>query len=101
MRAAGRPAPMLTLAVAGWFRYLQGQDYAGEPIDVEGPRSEELVELARKEGANPRPLLTVREVFGDLADDAAFVRDLHVASEALRAGPRETIETWLAVRGVA
>jgi fructuronate reductase/mannitol 2-dehydrogenase len=100
MRAAGRPAPMLTLAVAGWFRYLQGHDYAGEPIDVEGPRAEEFVELARQEGADPRPLLTVREVFGDLADDASFVRDLHVASEALRAGPRETIQTWLAVRGV-
>jgi mannitol 2-dehydrogenase len=99
--AAGRPAPMLTLAVAGWFRYLQGHDYAGEPIEVEGPRSEELVELARQEGADPRPLLTVRDVFGDLADNASFVRDLHVASEALRAGPRETIETWLTVRGVA
>jgi fructuronate reductase/mannitol 2-dehydrogenase len=99
--AAGRPAPMLTLAVAGWFRYLQGHDYAGEPIEVEGPRRDEFVVLARQEGADPRPLLTVREVFGDLADDVSFVRDLHVASEALGAGPRETIETWLAVRGVA
>jgi mannitol 2-dehydrogenase len=98
---AGRPAPMLTLAVAGWFRYLQGHDYAGEPIPVEGPRSDELVELARQEGADPRPLLSVRDVFDRLADDAGFVRDLHVASEALRAGPRETIETWLAVRGVS
>jgi mannitol 2-dehydrogenase len=98
---AGRSAPMLTLAVAGWFRYLQGEDYAGEPIEVEGPMTEEMVELARRDGADPRPLLSVRDVFGDLADDPAFVRDLHVASEALRAGPRETIETWLAVRGVS
>ena len=98
--AAGRPAPMLTLAVAGWFRFLQGQDYAGEPIPVEGPRSEELVQLARQDGLDPRPLLSVRDVFDGLADDPAFVRDLHITSEALRAGPRETIETWLAVRGV-
>ncbi len=98
---AGRPAPMLTLAVAGWFRYLRGEDYAGEPIQVEGPRSEEFVALARRAGADPRPLLTVRDVFDGLADDPSFVRDLHVASEALRAGPRETIETWLAVRGVS
>ncbi len=62
---------------------------------------DELVALARQAGADPRPLLSVREVFGDLADNQAFVRDLHVASEALRAGPRETIETWLAVRGAA
>jgi fructuronate reductase/mannitol 2-dehydrogenase len=98
--AAGRPAPLLTLAVAGWFRYLQGEDYAGEPINVEGPKADVMVDLARRDGADPRPLLTVRDVFDSLADDPAFVRDLHVASEALRAGPRETIETWLAVRGV-
>ncbi len=100
-REAGRPAPMLTLAVAGWFRFLQGRDYAGDPIPVEGPRAEEFVELARQEGADPRPLLTVRDVFDGLADDPGFVRDLHVASEALDAGPRETIETWLAVRGIS
>jgi mannitol 2-dehydrogenase len=98
--AQGRAAPMLTLAVAGWFRYLRGRDYAGAPIPIEEPRSAELTELAQRRGADPRPLLTVRDVFGDLADDASFVRDLHVACEALRAGPRETIETWLAVRGV-
>jgi fructuronate reductase/mannitol 2-dehydrogenase len=98
--AAGRTAPMLTLAVAGWFRYLQAEDYAGEPIPVEGPRTEEMVSLARRDGMDPRPLLQVRDVFDSLADDADFVRDLHVASEALRAGPRETIETWLTVRGV-
>jgi mannitol 2-dehydrogenase len=98
--AAGRPAPMLTLAVAGWFRYLQGHDYSGEPIPVEGPREDQLVPLAQQDGQDPRPLLTVRELFGDLADNAEFVRDLHVVSEALRAGPRETMETWLTVRGV-
>lgn len=96
----GRPAPMLTLAVAGWFRYLQGADYAGVPITVEGPREDQLVPLAQQDGQDPRPLLTVHEVFDGLADHPDFVRDLHVASEALRAGPRETIETWLSVRGV-
>lgn len=97
---AGRPAPLLTLAVAGWFRYLQAEGYAGEPIPAEGPREDELVPLAKHDGLNPRPLLTVRDVFDSLADNPDFVRDLHVASEALRAGPRETTETWLTVRGV-
>jgi fructuronate reductase/mannitol 2-dehydrogenase len=97
---AGRPHALMTLAVAGWFRYLQGEDYAGESIEIEGPRRDEMVPLARENGADPRPLLDMREVFDSLADVPAFVRDLHVASEALRAGPRETIETWLAVRGV-
>jgi fructuronate reductase/mannitol 2-dehydrogenase len=80
--------------------YLQAEGYAGEPIPVEGPREGELVPLAKHDGLNPRPLLTVRDVFDSLADTPDFVRDLHVASEALRAGPRETIETWLTVRGV-
>jgi mannitol 2-dehydrogenase len=100
-RRAGRPAPMLTLAVAGWFRYLRGEDYQGRPIDVVGPRAEEFIALARQNDADPRPLLRQRDVFGGLGDDPDFVRDLHVASEALRAGPRETIETWLSIRGVA
>ena len=29
--AAGRPAPLLTLALAGWFRYLRGEDAQGRP----------------------------------------------------------------------
>jgi len=98
--AAGRPHPLMTLAVAGWFRYLTGEDYAGRPIEVEGPLSEEMVGRARQDGADPTPLLEVEDVFGSLADAPAFVRDLHVASEALRAGPRETLETWLSIRGV-
>ena len=99
-RQAGRAAPLLTLALAGWFRYLRGRDYAGDRINIEGPRTE-LIELACREGADPRPLLAVRDLFDSLAEDREFVRDLHVASEALAAGPRETIETWLAIRGVA
>jgi fructuronate reductase/mannitol 2-dehydrogenase len=94
-----RPRSLMTLAVAGWFRYLTGQDYAGEPINVEGPRTDQFVRLARQGDADPRPLLTVRDVFHSLPDDPSFVRDLHVASEALRAGPQETIETWLRLGG--
>jgi fructuronate reductase/mannitol 2-dehydrogenase len=94
-----RPRSLMTLAVAGWFRYLTGVDYAGEPFNVEGPRTDQFVHLARQGDADPRPLLTARDVFGSLPDDPSFVRDLHVASEALRAGPRETIETWLRLGG--
>jgi mannitol 2-dehydrogenase len=96
---AGWPRSMMTLAVAGWFRYLEGEDYVGAHIEIEGSRGDELTPLARQDGADPRPLLDVREVFDSLADIPSFVRDLHVASEALGAGPRETIETSLAIRG--
>ncbi len=36
-RAAGRPCPGLTLAVAAWMRYVGGVDERGEPIDVPRP----------------------------------------------------------------
>jgi fructuronate reductase/mannitol 2-dehydrogenase len=99
--AAGLPHPLMTLAVAGWFRYLVGEDYAGDVIDVVGPRKDQFVHLARQDGTDPRPLLGEREVFDGLIDDPDFVRDLHAASEALRAGPREAIEASLSGRAAA
>jgi mannitol 2-dehydrogenase len=69
----GRPSPLLTLAVAGWIRYLQGVDLAGRSLEVADDRAEELGRLARAGGTDPRPLLAVRSVFGDLGNDAPFV----------------------------
>ena len=94
-RAAGRPHPLMTLAVAGWFRYLTAEDYAGEPIDVQGPRREQFVDLARRDGTDPRPLLDEREVFDGFRDDPGLVEELQAAAEALRLGPREAVETRL------
>jgi fructuronate reductase/mannitol 2-dehydrogenase len=92
---AGLPHPLMTLAVAGWFRYLVGEDYAGNPIQIEGPRTEEFVRLARQDGPDPRPLLDVRDVFDSLVEFPSFVRDLEAATHALQAGPREAIEAYL------
>jgi fructuronate reductase/mannitol 2-dehydrogenase len=94
---AGRPHTLITLATAGWFRYLTGKDYAGDPVPVEGPR-QDFVDLARQEGEDPRPLLRERDVFGGLLDDPGFVEELHAATELLHAGPREAIQTCLAAR---
>ncbi|WP_409332573.1 mannitol dehydrogenase family protein [Trujillonella humicola] len=84
--ARGVRPPLLTLAVAGWIRWLQLHDA------VEDDRGEELRALARAGGADPRPLLAVRPVFGDLGDDAAFVADLAAALRGLvRDGVRPTV----------
>jgi mannitol 2-dehydrogenase len=69
----GLPHETLTLALAAWIRYLTGVDFEGRPIEVEDARWEELRPLARRAAADPRPLLEVRDVFGSLADDEAFV----------------------------
>jgi fructuronate reductase/mannitol 2-dehydrogenase len=80
-RAQGRPSGLLTLAIAGWCRYLQGLDLQGRPFVVQDEHADELRALARAGGTDPRPLLDVRPVFGDLGEDPEFVAAL---GDALR-----------------
>lgn len=63
---AGRAVPGLSLAVAGWMRYVGGTDEAGRPIDVRDPmaaRLKALSEGAADDAARVAALLGVREVF--------------------------------------
>ena len=88
--ARGVEAPMLTLAVAGWIRYLQLHDA------VEDERGPELNALARAGGTDPRPVLAVRQVFGDLGDCPEFVADLEsVLADLTRDGVRVTLAAAL------
>jgi fructuronate reductase/mannitol 2-dehydrogenase len=94
-RTAGRSHDLLTLAVAGWLRFMRGYDYAGREVPVEDPRRH-LVEVARESGADPRPLLSGREVFGDLGSETDFVDAVERHLRTLEAtGPREAIEACL------
>ena len=71
-RDAGRPHPLLTVAVAGVCRHLGG-------------------------GADPRPLLADAAMFGTLGDDDGFVVELERVLEALdRDGVRATVARALA-----
>ena len=63
--------PLLTLAVAGWFRYPRAVDLDGAPITVVDARADRLQSLAQAGGDDPRPLLTVRELFGGLGDQSS------------------------------
>jgi fructuronate reductase/mannitol 2-dehydrogenase len=71
--AQNRPTKLLTLAIAGWFRYLRAVDLSGAPITVEDAHADRLQALARAGGDDPRPLLAIRELFGDLGDARPFV----------------------------
>jgi mannitol 2-dehydrogenase len=82
--AEGRPHALLTLTVAGWFRFLDGVDEDGQPIEVQDQLADRLQELARAGGTDPRPLLGERSVFGDLVDDEGFVGRLQTALIRLR-----------------
>ena len=84
--ALGRgPSALLTLAVAGWFRYLRGEDEEGHSYVLDDPRADELQRLARLGGADPRPLLGLTDLFGDLGQSAALVRRLTQYGEQLDA----------------
>lgn len=82
-RAAGRPHPLLTLAVAGWCRFLRGTDESGRPLELDDPRAGQLRRLALEGGTDPGPLLRESGLFGALADDATWVDELAAALELL------------------
>ncbi|HWE64893.1 MAG TPA: mannitol dehydrogenase family protein [Chloroflexota bacterium] len=95
--ASGRPHTLLTLAVAGWFRYLFGVDEHGEPIPVEDQLAGELQARAREGREDPRPLLRMHSLFGDVADNEAFVTTLEEALRLLYTqGARATLSHYLA-----
>jgi fructuronate reductase/mannitol 2-dehydrogenase len=96
--AQGRPHRLLTLAVAAWFRYLRGTDETGRPIAVEDAQAETLTALAPPAGGDPRPLLGVRGIFGDLADHPTFATELAAAIADLdHDGVRATLDAYLRI----
>ncbi len=95
--ASGRPCRLLTLATAGWFRYLRGADDVGTAIPLQDPLADELRARATEGGDDPRPLLSIHSLFGDLAQREPFVAELSEALRALSAdGARATLSAYLA-----
>ncbi len=46
--AANRPVELATLAVAGWMRYVYGEDERGRPINVSDPLAPQFASLSRR-----------------------------------------------------
>nr|WP_281367498.1 mannitol dehydrogenase family protein [Sphingomonas chungangi] len=67
--AANAPIDLLALGLAAWLRRVRGEDDAGQPIPVHHPFADELRKLAIEGGADPEPLLSLRQLFGDLGED--------------------------------
>jgi mannitol 2-dehydrogenase len=65
----------LSLTIAAWFRYLNGQDDQGQPITVDDPMADILTQRARA-GSDPKPLLSLTELFGDLSQSSRFVESV-------------------------
>jgi mannitol 2-dehydrogenase len=95
--AAGRPYRLLTLAVAGWFRFLAGIDEQGQTIPLDDALASVLQPLAQQGREDPRPLLAVHQLFGDLDQHAGFVEELSLGLHLLYTqGARATLAHYLA-----
>ena len=84
-RAAGRPVPGLTLAVAAWMRYTSGIDERDGEIEVRDPMAQRLAALWEDDpAATVNGFLALAEVFPPaLRDDAGFRADLTAALAGL------------------
>jgi mannitol 2-dehydrogenase len=63
----------MSLTVAAWFRYLNGQDDQGNPMPIDDPMADILTQRVREGGSDPKPLLSLSEIFGDLPQSPRFV----------------------------
>ena len=96
--ARGGPVQALTFTVATWFRTLAVDlDVAGAALPRSDPLLDELTRRARAGGEDPRPLLELRNLFGDaLPASAAFVELLgHQLRSLVRDGPRAALQRCL------
>ena len=63
----------LSLTIAAWFQYLNGYDDQKRPIPIDDPLADILTQQARSGKTDPRPLLSIFEIFGDLVQSPRFV----------------------------
>jgi mannitol 2-dehydrogenase len=69
----GESVELLALALAAWMRRMRGEDEAGQTIEIRHPLAGELRAKAIQGGSDPAPMLGIERLFGELADNAAFV----------------------------
>jgi len=95
--AKGGSISLMALTVALWFRYLSGLDESGKPMPMHDALADKLRVIATDAGTDPRPLLAVREVFGqDLATNPQFISKIERHLQNLyKNGVRNTIRSSL------
>lgn len=98
--ARGGPIKLLAFTVACWFRYLQGRDDLGRAMPIIDPYGDKLREYALLGGADPRPLLSMQELFGDLSGSTVFFNHVRDALYSLyEQGSRPALENAIEAAG--
>ena len=92
--AAGRQVRLSAAIVASWARYAEGRDEQGAPIEIVDRRKDRVVAAAARQRSGDRlALVRERELFGDLAEQLAFVEPYLWALGAFdRLGARAALE---------
>jgi len=97
--ASGGKISALCFTVASWLRYLQGKDEAGGVLPLNDTM---LVELRATPGfgsSDPRNMLKIHELFGDLAFSQRFVDETcRLYRSIADRGSRATIRTFFGGR---
>ena len=92
------PTPLLSLVIASWIHYLgRKQDERGNPMQIVDARAGELTSIGAAVQSDPRPMLAVRSIFGDvLPASPAFVAEVEQALKILsQKGASATIRSYL------
>jgi mannitol 2-dehydrogenase len=69
----GASVELLALAIAAWIRRIRGRDEAGQDIDIRHPLAGVLAARSEEGGEDPRSVLQIKQLFGELAANERFV----------------------------
>jgi mannitol 2-dehydrogenase len=93
----GGPIKVGAFTVAAWIRYLAGRDDLGGDLPFADAMGEPLRDAARRGGADPSSLLSLQELFGDLAAAPRFINEVgRTLRSFYEAGARATLTQCLA-----
>ncbi len=94
----GRSIHLASLVIASWIHYLkQGVDEQGKALDIIDARATELRQVATYLGTDPRPILAISSIFGQvLPSSAAFASKVERALSSLSTrGSAATMRQYL------
>ena len=93
---AGQPVTGLALVSAFWARYCAGTTDSGKDIAPNDPSWTRLTAQAKRAKDDPKAWLEMTDIFGDLAENPAYVGAFSSALSSLWArGVRSTLADYL------
>ncbi len=98
----GNSVHLLSLVIASWIFYLKGgPDERGKVLEIIDARAGELGEISKSAGLDPRAVLGVTSIFGQvLPSNAGFVEQVQRGMELLsKMGARATMQMYLSPEG--